>query len=128
MRKVGVSMVIRYANNWIPTKTLSEMSNTEYDVLIVGSGPGGGAALQRLCQLWKNQGAKKIAILEKGDKLFHSHAQNIPTQNVSTSRDQLVPNNSTPLGKRLPQFSGATMVYALGGRVVVLECGNSETD
>ena len=25
-------------------------------------------------------------------------------------------DNSTPLGKRLPQFSGATMVYALGGR------------
>jgi D-arabinose 5-phosphate isomerase GutQ len=56
-------MVIRYANNWISTKTLSEMSGTEYDVLIVGSGPGGGATLQRLCQLWKNQGAKKIGIL-----------------------------------------------------------------
>ncbi|WP_409271597.1 GMC oxidoreductase [Neobacillus sp. SCS-31] len=109
-------MVVRYANNWIPTKSLSEMSETEYDVLIVGSGPGGGAVLQRLCQLWKNRGAKKIAILEKGDKLFHSHAQNIPTQNVNTSRDQLLPYNSTPLGKRLPQFSGATMVYALGGR------------
>ena len=71
-------------------KHLDEMSNTEYDVLIVGSGPGGGAALQRLCQLWKNQGAKKIAILEKGDKLFHSHGQNIPTQNVNTSRDNLI--------------------------------------
>ena len=55
------------------------MSGTDYDVLIVGSGPGGGAVLQRLCELWKNQGAKKIGILEKGDKLFHSHAQNIPT-------------------------------------------------
>ena len=109
-------MVIKYKNNWIPTKTLEEMSNTDYDVLIVGSGPGGGATLQRLCELWKNQGAKKIGILEMGDKLFHSHAQNIPTQNVNTSRDDLVPNNSTPIGKRLPQFSGATMVYALGGR------------
>src|SRR3954462_15498605 len=92
------------------------MANTEYDVIIVGSGPGGGATLQRLCELWKNQGAKKIGILEKGDKLFHSHAQNIPTQNVNTSRDNLLPFNSTPLGKRLAQFSGATMVYALGGR------------
>ncbi|WP_253724342.1 GMC oxidoreductase [Sporosarcina sp. HYO08] len=66
--------------------------------------------------MWKNQGAKKIGILERGDKLFHSHSLNIPTQNVNTARDELLPDNSTPLGKRLPQFSGATMVYALGGR------------
>lgn len=109
-------MVVKYKNNWIPVKSLEEMSKTNYDVLIVGSGPGGGATLQRLCELWKNQGAKKIGILEKGDKLFHSHSLNIPTQNVNTARDELLPDNSTPLGKRLPQFSGATMVYALGGR------------
>jgi gluconate 5-dehydrogenase len=109
-------MVIRYKNNWINTKQISEMLNREYDVIIVGTGPGGGAVLQRLCQLWKYQGAKKIAILEKGDKLFHSHAQNIPTQNVNTSREVLIPDNSTVIGERLPQFSGATMVYALGGR------------
>jgi choline dehydrogenase-like flavoprotein len=110
------AMVVKYKNNWIPTKSLEEMSKTNYDVLIVGSGPGGGATLQRLCELWKNQGAKKIGIVEKGDKLFHSHALNIPTQNVNIARDELLPDNSTPLGKRLPQFSGATMVYALGGR------------
>ncbi|WEK54165.1 MAG: GMC family oxidoreductase [Candidatus Cohnella colombiensis] len=108
--------MVKYKNNWIQTKTLEEMSNTNYDVLIVGTGPGGGATLCRLCELWKNQGAKKIGILEKGDKLFHSHALNIPTQNVNTARDELLPDNSTPEGKRLPQFSGATMVYALGGR------------
>ncbi len=107
-----------YLNNWIPTKTLDEMSKTNYDVLIVGTGPGGGATLYRLCQLWKNQGAKKIGIIERGDKLFHSHAQNIATQNVNTSRNQLFPNNSTPIGERLPQFSGARMVYALGGRTL----------
>ena len=81
-------MVVKYKNNWIPTKTLEEMSNTNYDVLIVGTGPGGGATLHRLCELWKNQGAKKIGILEKGDKLFHSHSLNIPTQNVNTARDR----------------------------------------
>ena len=92
------------------------MSGTNYDVLIVGSGPGGGATLQRLCELWKNQGAKKIGILEMGDKLFHSHSLNIPTQNVNTARDELLPDNSTAIGERLPQFSGARMIYALGGR------------
>ncbi|WP_034300959.1 GMC oxidoreductase [Bacillus cihuensis] len=109
-------MVVKYKNNWIPTKSLDEMSQTNYDVLIVGSGPGGGATLQRLCELWKNQGAKKIGILEKGDKLFHSHSLNIPTQNVNTARDALLGDNSTTFEDRLPQFSGARMVYALGGR------------
>ncbi len=108
--------MVKYKNNWIPTKTLEEMSGTNYDVLIVGTGPGGGATLQRLCELWKNQGAKKIGILEMGDKLFHSHSLNIPTQNVNTARDELLPGNSTAVGERLPQFSGARMVYALGGR------------
>ena len=28
-----------YLNNWIPTKTLEEMSSTDYDVLIVWTGP-----------------------------------------------------------------------------------------
>ena len=110
------TMVVKYKNNWIATRTLDEMSGTNYDVLIVGSGPGGGAVLQRLCELWKNQGAKKIGILEKGDKLFHSHSLNIPTQNVNTARDVLLGDNSTVIGERLPQFSGARMIYALGGR------------
>ena len=109
-------MVVKYKGNWIQTKTLEQMSGTNYDVLIVGSGPGGGAVLQRLCELWKNQGAKKIGILEMGDKLFHSHSLNIPTQNVNTARDVLLPDNSTVVGERLPQFSGARMIYALGGR------------
>ena len=109
-------MVVKYKNNWIQTKTLEEMSRTNYDVLIVGSGPGGGAVLQRLCELWKDQGAKKIGILEMGDKLFHSHSLNIPTQNADTARDVLLADNSTMIGERLPQFSGARMIYALGGR------------
>ncbi|NLK42787.1 MAG: hypothetical protein GX300_00125 [Tissierellia bacterium] len=54
-----------YKNNWIPTKTLEGMAMENYDVLIVGTGPGGGATLYRLCQLWKDKGAKKIGIIEK---------------------------------------------------------------
>ncbi|MNB87188.1 hypothetical protein D3C75_341630 [compost metagenome] len=38
--------------NWIPLVSLDEMAQREYDVLIVGSGAGGGAALWRLCQRW----------------------------------------------------------------------------
>ena len=100
------------------------MSNTNYDVLIVGTGPGGGATLQRLCELWKNQGAKKIGIFEMGDKLFHSHALNIPTQNVNTARDELFPDNSTPIGERLPNFQEQQWFMHLG-KIIVLECRHS---
>lgn len=106
----------KYPGNWIPTKSIEEMSQTNYDVLIIGTGPGGGATLYRLCQQWKNQGAKRIGIIEKGDKLFHSHSLNIPTMNVDIARDQLLPDNSTTFEEILPEFPGARMVYALGGR------------
>lgn len=105
----------KYPGNWIPTKSIEEMSQTNYDVLIIGTGPGGGATLYRLCQQWKNQGAKRIGIIEKGDKLFHSHSLNIPTMNVDIARDQLLPDNSTTFEEILPEFPGARMVYALGG-------------
>ncbi|WP_245947308.1 hypothetical protein [Bacillus taeanensis] len=107
-----------YPNNWIPTKSLEQMENNIYDVLIVGSGAGGGATLYRLCEQWKNRSAKKIGILEKGNKLFHSHALNIPTMNNDRMWGQLLPDNSTPVGERLPQFSGARQVFALGGRTL----------
>ncbi|KMY48479.1 hypothetical protein [Peribacillus loiseleuriae] len=51
--------------------------------------------MSRVCELWENQGAKKIGIIEKGDQLFHSHTLNIPTMNVECARDQLLPDNST---------------------------------
>ncbi|MGM0877059.1 MAG: GMC oxidoreductase [Bacillota bacterium] len=113
-----MSNVWIYPNNWIPTKSLEQMANIHYDVLIVGSGAGGGAALYRLCEQWKKRGAKKIGILEKGDKLFLSHALNIPTMNNSRMWSQLLPDNSTPVGKHLPEFSGARLVFALGGRTL----------
>ncbi|MBD1379874.1 GMC family oxidoreductase [Bacillus sp. IB182487] len=107
-----------YPNNWIPSKSLVQMSNATYDVLIIGSGAGGGATLYRLCELWKNHGAKRIGILEKGNKLFHSHARNIPTMNSFRLFNQLWPDNSTHVGARLPEFSGARLTFALGGRTL----------
>lgn len=107
-----------YPNNWIPTKTLEQMENTTYDVLIVGTGAGGGAVLYRLCELWKNRGAKNIGILEKGEKLFHSHSLNIPTMNIDRMFSGLFIDNSTPIGIELPQFPGVREVFALGGRTL----------
>ncbi len=42
-----------YLNTWIPLTSLEQMAETEYDVLIVGTGAGGGAVLWRLCEQWK---------------------------------------------------------------------------
>ena len=53
-------------NNWIPLSSLEDMAKTDYDVLIVGTGAGGGAVLWRLCEQWQNQG-KRIGIIERGD-------------------------------------------------------------
>lgn len=114
----GADYMWVYPNNWIPAKSLEEMAASYYDVLIVGSGAGGGATLYRLCELWRNQGARRIGILEKGDKLLHSHALNVPTMNVDRMRDQLWPDNSTHIGARLPSFSGARLTFALGGRTL----------
>lgn len=112
-----------YPNNWIPTKSVEQMTKTNYDVLIVGTGAGGGATLYRLCEQWKKRGAKKIGILEKGGKLLHSHALNVPTMNDTRMRTQLWPDNSTPVGERLPQFSGARLTFALGGRTLFWNAG-----
>ncbi len=37
------------------------MEQTDYDVIIVGTGAGGGAVLWRLCEQWKENG-KKVGI------------------------------------------------------------------
>ncbi|MCA0758619.1 GMC family oxidoreductase [Paenibacillus sp. N4] len=57
------------------------MSQTDYDVLIVGSGAGGGAALWRLCEQWRNNG-KRIGMIEAGNLFVPTHIANIPTSSV----------------------------------------------
>ncbi|WP_391557131.1 GMC oxidoreductase [Robertmurraya sp.] len=107
-----------YLDYWIPTTPIEKMATEEYDVLIVGSGAGGSAALYRMCEQWKGKG-KKIGIIEAGGLLLPTHAQNISTLEVERfQRYFLNPKISTPIGWELPQFPGARLVFALGGRTL----------
>ena len=65
-------------DQWIPLTSIEQMAQTDYDVLIIGSGAGGGAALWRLCEQW-GQNGKKIGMIEAGDLLLPTHAFHIPT-------------------------------------------------
>lgn len=55
-----VAVVVKYKNNWIPTKTLAEMSNTRYDVLIVGSGPGEEQSFRDFANCGKIEELKRL--------------------------------------------------------------------
>ncbi|WAH38741.1 GMC oxidoreductase [Alicyclobacillus dauci] len=69
-----------YLDHWIPLTPLEQMARTDYDVIIVGTGAGGGAVLWRLCDKWR-KGGKRIAVIERGDLLLPTHAMNLPTLN-----------------------------------------------
>jgi gluconate 5-dehydrogenase len=108
----------KYLDAWIPTTPVEKMATEEYDVLIVGSGAGGSTALYRLCHQWKNKN-KKIGMIEAGGLLLPTHAQNISTLEVERFQQFFLnPKISTPIGWELPQFSGARLVFALGGRTL----------
>lgn len=106
-------------DHWVPLTPLSQMEQTDYDVLIVGTGAGGGAALWRLCeQLGK--GNSRIGIIDRGDLLLPTHALNLPTL-WSWNRMleyYLSPQVSTHIGLSMPEYPGARLVYALGGRTL----------
>ncbi len=106
----GISTSIS-AGSWIPLSTVEEMSQSEYDVLIIGSGAGGGAVLWRLCsQQWMNN--KKIGIIEAGDLLIPTNAYNIATMSSEHVAEYF-------LGSSFP-VSGTDFreVIALGGRML----------
>lgn len=96
---------------WIPLTPLEEMEQTDYDVLVVGTGAGGGAVLWRLVEQLKGSG-KRIGIVERGGLLLPTHAWNMATMNdrfgVYFSKAAEIP---------APQFPSA-QVYALGGRTL----------
>ncbi|WP_328803369.1 GMC oxidoreductase [Paenibacillus silvestris] len=104
--------------HWIPLTPIKQMAATEYDVLVVGSGAGGGAALWRLSQQLEHAG-KRIGIIEKGDLFLPTHAANIATINGDNFRLYAPPQITDPIGNRLPQFPGMKLVYALGGRTLL---------
>nr|WP_275983987.1 GMC family oxidoreductase [Paenibacillus hamazuiensis] len=101
---------------WIPLTPLEQMEQNEYDVLIIGSGAGGGSVLWRLCQHWKNQ-RKRIGMIERGRLVIPTHARNLPTMN----QDRLTAyfsGISRPLPGAGPYYPGARQLFALGGRTL----------
>ncbi|CAM4125585.1 GMC family oxidoreductase [Paenibacillus alkaliterrae] len=105
-------------NSWIPLTPLEEMARTDYDVIIVGSGAGGGAILWRLCERWRNNGMR-IGLIEAGDLLLPTHMNNLAILSGGRAeRFMANPEITRRIGKTLPEFSGAKQVLALGGRTI----------
>lgn len=70
-----------FMNSWIRHIGLEEMAQNAYDILIVGTGAGGGTVLWRLCERLAKEGMR-IGIIEAGDLVVPTHTQNLPTVNV----------------------------------------------
>ncbi|KRE46894.1 GMC oxidoreductase [Paenibacillus sp. Soil522] len=115
-----------YIDNWIPLTPLETMAENEYDVLIVGTGAGGGTMLWRLCEQWRNNG-KRIGIIERGSIVMPSHGRNLPMMN-RTRLTQLYQYVSKSLQGSLPEFIGAREVICLGGRTVFWDLVTSRLD
>jgi len=115
-----------YIENWIPLASLETMAEIEYDVLIVGTGAGGGTMLWRLCEQWRNNG-KRIGIIERGNIVMPTHGRNLPMMN-RTRLEQYYRYISKPLQGSLPEFIGAREVSCLGGRTVFWDLVTSRLD
>ena len=103
---------------WIPTISLDEMSSKEYDVIIVGSGAGGGAVLWRLCEKWAAEG-KRIGMIEAGDPLIPTHLRNLPTISSERFPQYLYnPKYTSYTSKYSSNYPEAIEVSALGGRTL----------
>ncbi len=103
-------------DSWIPLTTLEKMEQTDYDVIIVGSGAGGGAALWRLCDQWRNSG-KRVGMIEAGDPLLPTNVLNLALFSGGRA-EQYISGITKRIGKYLPEFSGAKQIIALGGRTL----------
>ncbi|HTG69245.1 MAG TPA: GMC family oxidoreductase [Candidatus Udaeobacter sp.] len=105
-------------HEWIPLTPIEQMAQTEYDVLIVGSGAGGGALLWRLCEKWKNSGLK-IGMVEAGGLVLPSHVNGIPTLG-SVRKEQYIAGHKLPYPaiENPAEFPLAKQVLALGGKTI----------
>lgn len=101
---------------WFPTTSLEDMAQTDYDVLVVGTGAGGGAVLWRLCEGLKQSG-KRIGIIEAGDLLLPTHGMNLPMSGSAISYLGS-PHIFQPIGDILPEYPGARQFFGLGGRTL----------
>jgi choline dehydrogenase-like flavoprotein len=100
--------------SWIPQTPIARMAETDYDVLIVGSGAGGGALLWRLAEQWGANG-KRIGIIEQGNLAIPTHACNLPTLDFDHLTRYL---NSPAISEPIPGLPGSRQVFALGGRTL----------
>lgn len=105
---------VKFQDQFIPLASLDEMAQVDYDVLVVGTGAGGGAAIWRLCEQLRNTD-KKIGVVEAGPILTQTHAGNLPTLAGRFDDYFLNPKISRPIGNLLPDLPGAREVIGLGG-------------
>lgn len=130
MRQIAIPPICHippeYIENWIPTTSLETMAENEYDVLIVGTGAGGGTMLWRLCEQWRNNG-KRIGIIERGNIVMPTHGRNLPMMN-RTRLEQYYRYISKPLQGSYSEFIGAREVICLGGRTVFWDVVASRLD
>ncbi|WP_081417120.1 GMC oxidoreductase [Paenibacillus sp. Soil522] len=105
-------------HEWIPLTPLDQMAQTEYDVLIVGSGAGGGAVLWRLCEKWKDSGLK-IGVVEAGGLVLPSHVNGIPTLG-SIRKERYIAGHKLPYPaiENPVAFPMVKQVLALGGKTI----------
>jgi choline dehydrogenase-like flavoprotein len=106
----------QFFSTWIPVTTAEKMAEQEYDVLVIGTGAGGGASIWRLCEQLAGSG-KRIGVVERGNLFMPTHVSNISTMNFDNFR-LYAPPEMDLIGNRLPEYAGAKVVYALGGRTL----------
>jgi len=105
--------------------TPNKAAETEYDIVVVGAGFGGGTLAADLFARNKRLGkrAKKILVVESGNLVFHSHCLNAarPTVvgNADKQNDEFFESfRDTYKTDRSPDWGGGPL-YTLGGRSTV---------